>query len=214
MHGKDEVSGYRSDQEGFVIRQAQTYFASAVSGTALIGAAIVAFVLLVSLQALRDWPLAGIGGTGGGGAQERTGAGEGASQAAGTSAKGGEATARAGAGGTAGAHRNGADGKAVGHAGTGVGGTPSSGAQAPRLPESAQAGSGGGSTGSSAGSDGKSSGGSAGGGESSQSATGTVAKTVNETVSGVDEATGGTLGETGVTKVTEETANGLLGGAP
>ena len=47
-----------------MIRQAHTYLAGAVSGTALIAAAVVAFVLLVSLQALRDWPLAGIGGGG------------------------------------------------------------------------------------------------------------------------------------------------------
>ena len=47
-----------------MIRQAHTYLAGAISGTALIGAAVVAFVLLVSLGALRDWPLAGIGGGG------------------------------------------------------------------------------------------------------------------------------------------------------
>jgi hypothetical protein len=34
---------------------------------------------------------------------------------------------------------------------------------------------------------------------------------VNETVKGVDEATGGALGEAGVTKVTEEVANGVAG---
>ena len=45
-----------------MIRQAHTYLAGAVSGTALIAAAVVGFVMLVSLQALKDWPLAGIGG--------------------------------------------------------------------------------------------------------------------------------------------------------
>ena len=44
-----------------MIRQAHTYLAGAVSGTALIAVAVVVFVLLVSLQALRDWPLAGLG---------------------------------------------------------------------------------------------------------------------------------------------------------
>src|SRR4051812_8660375 len=44
-----------------MIRQAHTYLAGAVSSTALIAAAVVAFVMLVSFQALRDWPLAGIG---------------------------------------------------------------------------------------------------------------------------------------------------------
>src|SRR5258708_37517396 len=43
-------------------RQARNYLAGAVSGTALIGMAMVAFVMLVSLQTLRSWPLAGIGG--------------------------------------------------------------------------------------------------------------------------------------------------------
>ena len=41
-----------------MIQQARTYLAGAVSGTALIVAAVVVFVLLVSAQALRDWPLA------------------------------------------------------------------------------------------------------------------------------------------------------------
>ncbi|HEY5814729.1 MAG TPA: hypothetical protein VIS95_00120, partial [Solirubrobacterales bacterium] len=45
-----------------MIRQAQTYLVGAVSGTTLIVAAVLAFVALVSLQGLRDWPLAGIGG--------------------------------------------------------------------------------------------------------------------------------------------------------
>ena len=47
-----------------MIRQAHTYLAGAVSGTALIAVAVVAFVVLVSVQALRDWPLAGLGGGG------------------------------------------------------------------------------------------------------------------------------------------------------
>jgi len=38
-----------------------------------------------------------------------------------------------------------------------------------------------------------------------------VTSTVNETVSGVDQATGGALGATGVTKVTEEVVNGVAG---
>jgi hypothetical protein len=184
--------------------------AGAFSGTALIGAAIVAFVLLVSLQALRDWPLAGIGGSSGGGAaQERTNVGKGTTQGP-ASAQGGRATAGTGA------HRNGADRtNAVGHAGTGVGGPPPAGTNMAKAPESGQAGSVGGSTGSSSGSaGGESSGGSTSAGEAVQSVTGTAAKTVDETVSGVDEATGGALGETGVTKVTEETVNGLHGATP
>jgi hypothetical protein len=42
-----------------VIRQARTYLTGAVSATALIAAAVIAFVVLVSLQALESWPLAG-----------------------------------------------------------------------------------------------------------------------------------------------------------
>jgi hypothetical protein len=38
-----------------------------------------------------------------------------------------------------------------------------------------------------------------------------VTGTVNNTVSGVDQALGGTLGETGVTKVTEEAVDGAAG---
>src|SRR3954452_8727874 len=47
-----------------MIRQAHTYLAGAVSGTALIAIAIAVFVMLVSLQAARDWPFAGLVGSG------------------------------------------------------------------------------------------------------------------------------------------------------
>jgi hypothetical protein len=43
-----------------MIRQARSYLAGAVSATALVSLAVVAFVVLVSLQALRDWPRAGL----------------------------------------------------------------------------------------------------------------------------------------------------------
>ena len=45
-----------------MIRQAHTYLAGAVSGTVLIAAAVAVFVLLVSVQAARDWPFAGLVG--------------------------------------------------------------------------------------------------------------------------------------------------------
>ena len=45
-----------------MIRQAHTYLAGAVSGTALIAIAIAVFVMLVSVQAARDWPFAGLVG--------------------------------------------------------------------------------------------------------------------------------------------------------
>jgi hypothetical protein len=47
-------------------RQAHSYLVGAVSGTTLVATAIVAFVALVSLQAVRDWPLAGLGDGGSG----------------------------------------------------------------------------------------------------------------------------------------------------
>ncbi len=40
-----------------MVRQAHNYLAGAVSGTALVAAAVVVFVMLVSFQALKDWPL-------------------------------------------------------------------------------------------------------------------------------------------------------------
>ena len=45
-----------------MIRQAHTYLAGAVSGTALIAIAVAIFVMLVSVQAARDWPFAGLVG--------------------------------------------------------------------------------------------------------------------------------------------------------
>src|SRR5829696_9271116 len=47
-----------------MIRQAHTYLAGAVSGTVLIAIAVAIFVLLVSVQAAKDWPLAGLVGGG------------------------------------------------------------------------------------------------------------------------------------------------------
>ena len=44
-----------------------------------------------------------------------------------------------------------------------------------------------------------------------QSTSGAVTGTVNKTVSGVDEATGGVLGSTGVTKITEKVVKGVAG---
>jgi len=49
---------------------------------------------------------------------------------------------------------------------------------------------------------------SAGGG---QSASGAITNTVNKTVSGVDEATGGVIGNTGVTEATEKVVEGVAG---
>ena len=45
-----------------MIRQAHTYLAGAVSGTVLIAVAVAIFVMLVSIQAAKDWPVAGLVG--------------------------------------------------------------------------------------------------------------------------------------------------------
>ncbi len=196
-----------------MIRQAHTYLAGAVSGTALIAAAVVAFVLLVSLQALRDWPLAGIGG----GGRQRGGLGRAAGDRRGSSSR------RLGAAGPAPANGN---GRRQGGAGSlGAVAAAAQPASAPRrrlrharppanrglrTRAAAAAGSapsasirfrwqaGGGS-------------GPGAGAGSGQSTSGAVTGTVNDTVSGVDQATGGALGDTGVTKVTEEIVNGVAG---
>jgi hypothetical protein len=180
-----------------VIRQARTYLVGAVSGTALIGAAVVAFVVLVSLQALRDWPISGlgIGGTGG-------------SIAAGRPAAQGTGASR-GAGRTGGTARRGVG--AAGHgAGDGGSGKPSA-SPAPGPPAGSGQGFGsGGSGGSAAGGGGSGSPGGGGGG-GGPSLSGKVTGTVDETVSGVDEATGGALGGSGVTQTTEGAVNGAAG---
>ncbi len=46
-----------------MIRQAQTYFVGAMSGTVLIGVAIAVFVLLVSAQVFHAWPVVSLGGS-------------------------------------------------------------------------------------------------------------------------------------------------------
>jgi hypothetical protein len=194
-----------------MIRQAHTYLAGAVSGTALIAAAVVGFVMLVSLQALRDWPLAGIGsgdsaavstGRPVGGAGNTVNAGARHAIAAGVAGKRAHGTGR---------QRGGANSLGGQHEVTAAGGSspaPSRG-ESPSGSESPSSSSTGsaGSTPSSA--PGGSGGGPGSGGGSGQSTSGAVTGAVNETVSGVDQATGGALGSTGVTKATEETVNGV-----
>lgn len=205
-----------------MIRQAHTYLAGAVSGSALIAAAVVAFVLLVSVQALRDWPLAGITG---GGDESAVSSGRPAESAAGAP---GEA-ALGGAGGSAGAAAAGAkesgkDRAVLTQGGqTGGGTVPVAGSPQANAPgTSPAAGGGGGASTPSAspnpggGGGGDSSppakaGSGSSGGESGQSTSAAVTGTVNDTVSGVDKAVGGVLGEAGVTEVTEGVVNGVAG---
>ena len=187
-----------------MIRQAHTYLVGAVSGTALIGAAVITFVMLVSLQALKDWPLAGIGGGGDSAAVSTGQPASGAGNAANAGAGGAAAAGAAGNGANRAVRRHGGAGSLGGQGGnaTGWASPAPSGGEAPSA--------GAGSTPSSAPGVGSGSGSSTGGG-SGQSTSGAVTGAVNKTVSGVDQATGGTLGSTGVTTDTEETVNGAAG---
>jgi hypothetical protein len=215
-----------------MIRQAHTYLAGAVSGSALVAAAVVAFILLVSLQALKDWPLAGISVGGddsaatapsnpGTGSAASPAAAGGASVTAGPVANGGTAPNRNGR-----ANGSGKDLTAVDTSPTAATGSPT--AEAPPSSPAGQGGnapsgssptgsassspaSGGGSGGGGGGSK-PSGGGSEGSTESGgQTTSGAVTGTVNKTVAGVDEATGGVVGSTGVTEVTEKVVNEVAG---
>jgi hypothetical protein len=122
-----------------VIRHSQSYLFGAISGTAVLAAAVVFFVLLVSAQAVRDWPISDI--TIGGGSDSSSVApaesvtGEGTAPAAvglsgpvtGAPAAGAGDTAAGAAGGTDAVRRNGAgnnrDSQAVG-GGRGVESSP------------------------------------------------------------------------------------------
>jgi hypothetical protein len=210
-----------------MIRQAHTYLVGAMGGATLIAIAIAVFVVLVSAQVVKDWPLAGLGGGSDDAAvSEAQPAGSAVDAGAGSTVKAGATAAGAGAGKATrdGANRAGgltATGGAVAtNDGNGENATePGGGDQAGNPGGSPQAtnapGSGGGgatsSGGGAAGGGGKTgSGGQAGGGGSSTS--GQVTSTVNNTVNQVDEsALGGTLGQTGVTDVTEGVVNGVAG---
>jgi hypothetical protein len=213
-----------------MIRQAHTYLAGAVSSTALVAGAVVAFVLLVSFQALKDWPLAGIS------------IGGDDSAATGPSTPGaGSATAPAEAAATAGLAAKGSAGNGNGRSAakrdnqvavdaspTATTGSPT--AEAPPSSPAGQGGSAGAPSGSSptgsASSSPAAGGGGGGGGGSNpspgggsggttesggQTTSGAITGTVNKTVSGVDEATGGVIGSTGVTEVTEKVVEGAAG---
>jgi hypothetical protein len=187
-----------------MIRQAHTYLVGAMSGATLIAIAIAAFVLLVSAQVFRDWPIAALG-SGDEGASVSSAQPAGATPAA---AQGPAAAPGAGAATTAG---GGGTGKSAGG-----GSTPTATAEAPA--GGGESGGGGGPGGSGTGGPaspapstaGTSAGG--GAGSTSTSTSGKVAETVNGTVTHVDEtATGGALNEAGVTPVTEGVVNGVAG---
>jgi hypothetical protein len=218
-----------------MIRQAHTYLAGAVSSSALVAAAVVAFVLLVSLQALKEWPLSGIGIGGGDSAAVGpsapvpTGSASSPAQAAAGATTGpvaAKSTARNGNGRPAAKQGNQV---AVDASPTATTGSPTA-----ETPTSSPAGQGGSApngsssspTGSASSAPASGGGGGGGGGGSSPSAgsgstsstesggkttSGAITETVNKTVSGVDEATGGVIGSTGVTEVTEKVVESVAG---
>lgn len=230
-------SGY----EGAMIRQAHTYLVSAMSGATLIAIAIAVFVLLVSAQVFRSWPVGSLGGSDDTAAisnakpAEPSGApaieanhlavtvagGEGATgggEAAGDGGANPAGQVEAGAPAVTGTPSEG--GPPAGH----QGGSGGEGAGSHGGGTSAGGGSSNGGSGavqptesatSSGGSGGSTGGGSTGGGGTegvTTSASGALTETVNGTVSKVDEtALGGTLEKTGVTGVTEGVVNGVAG---
>jgi hypothetical protein len=209
-----------------MVRQAHTYLAGAVSGTALIAAAVVAFVLLVSLQALRDWPLAGIAGGGDGSAVSsgRPAAGPGAASAA---AAGAGAAVVPSPGAGANGNARGLGGRAdesrqqLGAGTVGPPPSPASDSPAGKAPASNPADGGGAASPTTQSTPSSSGGGGGGGNGGPVSLPGTggsgggtsdaVAGAVNNTVSGVDQTLGGALGDTGVTKASEEVVSGVAG---
>jgi len=208
-----------------MVRQAHTYLVGAVGGTTLIAVAIAVFVMLVSAQVFRDWPIAALGD---GGSQEAAvSKAQPAEPIAAGAKRGTDGGAAADDDGRAGAGLDGrADLPAIG-AGTGSttggrqdaiepgagGGEGAGGGQAGAdSPPSTSASNSGGSGASNPGGAAGGGGGKAGGAGSTSSPSGQVTETVNDTVGKVDEtALGGTLGDSGVTEATEGVVNGVAG---
>jgi hypothetical protein len=206
-----------------------------MGGATLIAVAIAVFVVLVSAQVFRDWPIAALGDSGNESAAVSDGQAAGGSNpvpsadtnvtAGVTNSAGsrrqrardgsGGATppvAAAGLGSTApdGAETGGSGGEAGGRGGgSGSAGSP----QSPSSSSPSGSSGGGGDSGGGGGGGSGGGGGTAGGGKGSTSSpSGQVTETVNDTVSKVDEAAlGGALGDSGVTGATEEVVNGVAG---
>jgi hypothetical protein len=206
-----------------MIRQAHTYLVSAMSGVTLIAIAIVAFVLLVSAQVFRDWPIAALGESN---SRPHISEARTASQpratptttaAAGGSAKGSSAGSKASAKGTDQAKPSIAGGDLATSEGPTApsgseGGGPGDGGNqgGSNAPTSSPGSAPNSSNQSSSSSPGSSGGNSTSGTASTPSAK--VTETVNNTVNQVDEAvTGGSLGKAGVTEVTAGVVNGVAG---
>jgi hypothetical protein len=200
-----------------MVRQAQSYLAGAVSSVALIAAAVVAFVVLISAQAFHDWPLSGLGFGGEGGtaavAPARPAVPGPASAARGRAQP---SPTSSGQGATSGnvRHPSGLDSSAAGvnspSAGQPASGPGGRGGSGPGGVSSKPAGAGGAapapSGGGSSGSSGDGSGGGNGGGPGE-----TEASPIGEVGSQVDETVSGALGNPKATEVPGDVVNGLAG---
>ncbi len=203
-----------------MVRQTRSYLAGAVSSTALVAAAVLAFVVLVSVQVFRGLPVSGLG-VGGGGvvsvsrkhavsdrepARNALGVGPGGGAFAHPSRHGG--AARAGRSGTLGQlgglssenPRATLPGNRASHgespSRSGGGSSPTAPSPAP-IPDDGRA------------PPERISGAAPGGREVSPGAS--IAGTVGSAVSKVQDAVGGTLGDTGVPKAAEGAANTSAG---
>lgn len=218
-----------------MIRQAHTYLVGAMGGATLIGVSIAVFVMLVSAQVFKDWPIASLGGGDESAkvSDAQPAGGSAAGAAGGSKAVAAPVSHPAGAqpGAPAGnspsvTGRDGLGASAPGPGTTSQPGEPATGGggSAPTDPSpqaadpAGSAGSTGASKSSPSGGSGSSGGNGAGGGSGGGSGTaastptGQVTETVNGTVAGVDEKVlGGALQESGVTEATEGVVNGVVG---
>lgn len=192
-----------------MIRQAHSYLAGAISGTALIAMAVVACVVLVSAQAFKDWPIPGLAS----GGQEEVSI-ETAKPAPAGSAPAASATQVPNAGSTAGTQ--GPAGGSGSSQSTAIAEQESPGVPAP----SGQGGStkpdsgGGSSPAPSSPSPNSTAGAGSQPGQSkteTRSPSAAATETVDEVVEQVDGAVGGALEETGVPQATRGITNGLAG---
>lgn len=192
-----------------MIRQAHSYLVGAVSGAALIAAAVVVFILLlVSTQGFRDLPLVDAGGDESAGiAPARPAVAESPSGApvGGTGGRSGDADRSASSPRQSDLAAGGAQGTATSPASSGPG--AGGGGSDPSPGSASTPASGGGNGAGSA----PSGGGNGRAGSGGNGVSGTIADTVNGAVSGVDRALGGALGRAGVTDVTQGVVDGVAG---
>jgi hypothetical protein len=200
-----------------VIRQAHTYLVGAVGGATLIAIAIVVFVLLVSAQVFRDWPIAalGDGGDDAPAVSESRAVDDAAAATAATPGPasppvppaGGDGADGGGAASGLGGGASGGEGGGGAPAGSGGGSEDGGdGADTVAVPQGPASGGGSASDGGAVGAGG------AGAGNAASSPSAQVTKAVEDAVTKVDEtATGGALDDSGVTDATEGVVEGAVG---